>query len=283
MHVVAATRLVLARRPWLYWAIVTVLAAGLAVAVHEQSTALDAARDEWRATRTVLVAERALRPRRHDRDSPRGAAGRGVARREPSRHSPNERRCPNASASARSSPRSTSPHARVRRRAPTPARWSWRCPIRSVGPPSSGCGCSWPPRDTSCRHRPRSSTWTTGSASSPSPRPTPRLSRPRPRPGRPRCSTCRERGGPARPSPVADRDRSVPDRRDDPCGPGSRLVPVVADDGALRQGDEEVLRSVEVGHLDERGAERVGDVGVAARTAEDRELGRELRRPAGSD
>ncbi len=62
MHVVAATRLVLARRPWLYWAIVTVLAAGVAVAVHEQSSALDAARDDWRTTRTVLVAERALDP-----------------------------------------------------------------------------------------------------------------------------------------------------------------------------------------------------------------------------
>jgi hypothetical protein len=62
MHVVAATRLVLARRPWLYWAIVTVLAAGVAVAVHQQSSALDAARDDWRTTRTVLVAERALDP-----------------------------------------------------------------------------------------------------------------------------------------------------------------------------------------------------------------------------
>jgi hypothetical protein len=62
MHVVAATRLVLARRPWLYWAIVTVLAAGVAVAVHEQSSALDAARSDWGTTRAVLVATRSLRP-----------------------------------------------------------------------------------------------------------------------------------------------------------------------------------------------------------------------------
>jgi hypothetical protein len=62
MHVVAATRLVLARRPWLYWAIVTALAAGVALAFNAQSSALDTARTNWGTTRTVLVAERALQP-----------------------------------------------------------------------------------------------------------------------------------------------------------------------------------------------------------------------------
>jgi hypothetical protein len=62
MHVIATTRLVLARRPWLYWAMVIALAAGVALTFNAQLSALDTARASWATTRTVLVAERALQP-----------------------------------------------------------------------------------------------------------------------------------------------------------------------------------------------------------------------------
>ena len=48
------------------------------------------------------------------------------------------------------------------------------------------------------------------------------------------------------------------------CRPGPRLVPVVADDAAEAQLGQEVGRSVEVGHLDVRGADRQRHVRVAA-------------------
>ena len=62
MHVAARARLVLARRPWLYWALVAALASALAVGVHDQLTSLDEARRNWGSTRTVLVAGRSLEP-----------------------------------------------------------------------------------------------------------------------------------------------------------------------------------------------------------------------------
>ena len=62
MHVVARARLVLARRPWVYWAVVAALASALAVTVDARLTSLDEARRNWGSTRTVLVAERPLEP-----------------------------------------------------------------------------------------------------------------------------------------------------------------------------------------------------------------------------
>jgi hypothetical protein len=62
MHVVARARLVLARRPWVYWAVVAVLASALALTVDARLTSLDEARRNWGSTRTVLVAERPLEP-----------------------------------------------------------------------------------------------------------------------------------------------------------------------------------------------------------------------------
>jgi len=62
MHVVARARLVLARRPWVYWAVVAALASTLALAVDARLTSLDEARRSWGSTRTVLVADRPLEP-----------------------------------------------------------------------------------------------------------------------------------------------------------------------------------------------------------------------------
>jgi hypothetical protein len=62
MHVAARARLVLARRPWLYWLIVVVLATTIALAVSERVADLDAARRSWGDTRPVLVATAPLEP-----------------------------------------------------------------------------------------------------------------------------------------------------------------------------------------------------------------------------
>ncbi len=62
MHVVARARLVLARRPWVYWAAVATLAALAAAAVHGEMTSIAAERDRWGSTRTVLVARHQLEP-----------------------------------------------------------------------------------------------------------------------------------------------------------------------------------------------------------------------------
>ncbi len=56
MHVAARARLVLARRPWIYWVVVATLAGLAAMAVHAEMTSIAAERDRWGATRTVLVA-----------------------------------------------------------------------------------------------------------------------------------------------------------------------------------------------------------------------------------
>lgn len=62
MHVAARARLLLARRPWLYWLAVAVLATSTALLVHQRITALDDARRSWGETRRVLVARDALTP-----------------------------------------------------------------------------------------------------------------------------------------------------------------------------------------------------------------------------
>jgi hypothetical protein len=56
MHVAARARLVLARRPWVYWALVAALAALAAATVHGETSSIAAERDRWGSTRTVLVA-----------------------------------------------------------------------------------------------------------------------------------------------------------------------------------------------------------------------------------
>lgn len=56
MHVAARARLVLARRPWIYWAVVAVLAGLAAATVQAQLSSVAAERDRRGATRTVLVA-----------------------------------------------------------------------------------------------------------------------------------------------------------------------------------------------------------------------------------
>ena len=65
-------------------------------------------------------------------------------------------------------------------------------------------------------------------------------------------------------------------RRDDPRRPRPRLVPVVTDDPATAEVGEELRRTVEVGHLDVRRADRVGHVRVAPATAQQAVLVGEL-------
>ena len=62
MHVAARARLVLARRPWIYWAVVATLAALAAAVVHAEMTSIAAERDSWGSTRSVLVARQPLEP-----------------------------------------------------------------------------------------------------------------------------------------------------------------------------------------------------------------------------
>ncbi len=62
MHPVARLRHVLARRPWLYWCAVAVLAAGIAVVAASAVAGVDDARRAWGATRSVVVAVADLAP-----------------------------------------------------------------------------------------------------------------------------------------------------------------------------------------------------------------------------
>lgn len=62
MHVAARVRLVLARRPWLYWLIVGAIAAVPALAVRGHLARLDEARRSWEESRSVLVAAAPLGP-----------------------------------------------------------------------------------------------------------------------------------------------------------------------------------------------------------------------------
>ena len=56
MNPVARARHVLARRPWLYWSAVLVLAAGAGWAVTAAAAGVDDARRAWGTSRDVLVA-----------------------------------------------------------------------------------------------------------------------------------------------------------------------------------------------------------------------------------
>ncbi|HUS43923.1 MAG TPA: hypothetical protein VMY16_14760 [Ilumatobacteraceae bacterium] len=62
MHVAARARLVLARRPWIYWLVVAALAGVAALTVYGQMASIATARDRWGTTRTVLVASRSHEP-----------------------------------------------------------------------------------------------------------------------------------------------------------------------------------------------------------------------------
>jgi hypothetical protein len=62
MHVAARARLVLARRPWVYWVAVAALAILAAGAVQRETSSIAEERDRWSTTRSVLVASRQLEP-----------------------------------------------------------------------------------------------------------------------------------------------------------------------------------------------------------------------------
>jgi hypothetical protein len=62
MHIAARARLVLARRPWIHWSAVAIVAAVAALSVHAHLAALDRSRLEWGASRPVLVARHAAEP-----------------------------------------------------------------------------------------------------------------------------------------------------------------------------------------------------------------------------
>ena len=62
MHAAARARLVLARRPWLYWAAVLLLAGATATVLAAAGGAIDDARRAWGETRRVIVATADLAP-----------------------------------------------------------------------------------------------------------------------------------------------------------------------------------------------------------------------------
>jgi hypothetical protein len=62
MNLLARTRHVLARHPWLYWLVVVVLAALAGVAVTRATAEVDAARRAWGEERTVYVARVEVAP-----------------------------------------------------------------------------------------------------------------------------------------------------------------------------------------------------------------------------
>lgn len=57
-----AVRRLLARRPWIYWLVVLLLALAIALAVRQRVAAIDAARRGWGETQAVLVARHDVRP-----------------------------------------------------------------------------------------------------------------------------------------------------------------------------------------------------------------------------
>ena len=62
MSIAARLRLGLARSPWLYWAIVAVLAGTAGLLVMRAASGVDAARQSWGETRQVFVARQAIEP-----------------------------------------------------------------------------------------------------------------------------------------------------------------------------------------------------------------------------
>ncbi len=62
MHVAARARLVLARRPWIYWVVVVVLAVAAASSVRSEMASIASERDTWGSASSVLVARHQLEP-----------------------------------------------------------------------------------------------------------------------------------------------------------------------------------------------------------------------------
>ncbi|MGB0112857.1 MAG: hypothetical protein WBP59_06520 [Ilumatobacteraceae bacterium] len=62
MNVAASARLMLARRPWLYWVFVASITAVIVFAVRQQLAAVDETKATWGTTRDVLMADRSLAP-----------------------------------------------------------------------------------------------------------------------------------------------------------------------------------------------------------------------------
>ena len=62
MNIGARMRVLLARRPWIFWTVVAALTTVVAVDVSGRLRALDDARARWDETREVLVAVEPLRP-----------------------------------------------------------------------------------------------------------------------------------------------------------------------------------------------------------------------------
>lgn len=55
-------RRLLARRPWIYWTVIVLVAVGLGARVHAHTAEVDAARDAWGATAEVFVASTDIAP-----------------------------------------------------------------------------------------------------------------------------------------------------------------------------------------------------------------------------
>lgn len=62
MNIGARMRVLLARRPWIFWSVVVVLIAVVVSDVTGRLRSLDEARARWERTERVLVASRPLRP-----------------------------------------------------------------------------------------------------------------------------------------------------------------------------------------------------------------------------
>lgn len=62
MSVLAQLRRLLARRPWLYWTAVGALALMIGVLVAQATSQVEAARESWGETRTVIVAAADIAP-----------------------------------------------------------------------------------------------------------------------------------------------------------------------------------------------------------------------------
>jgi hypothetical protein len=62
MNLVARGRYVLARRPWIYWAIVAAVALAAGLVVADAAAGIDDARRSWGVTRPVVVASADIAP-----------------------------------------------------------------------------------------------------------------------------------------------------------------------------------------------------------------------------
>ena len=62
MRVMPRVRMLLARRPWIHWTIVAILASSVGVVVSRDIAAIQRQRDRWGATTAVVVATRNIAP-----------------------------------------------------------------------------------------------------------------------------------------------------------------------------------------------------------------------------